>query len=124
MLVIAACTLQYNVFHWLEKMPTSLLNGTRSGEPCPLFVSEEDILPLVSDGENKPAANSSELSTQGMRATRKSWPYFGQNIHQSSHDVSSTTGVSDDSSRRKYSLVPSGEAERRVINGIRSLFLH
>ncbi|XP_075093902.1 piezo-type mechanosensitive ion channel homolog [Nicotiana tabacum] len=103
-LVIAACTLQYNVFHWLEKMPTSLLNGTRSGEPCPLFVSEEDILPLVSDGESKPAANSSGLSTQGMRATSKSWPYFGQNINQSSHDVSSTTGVSVDSSRRKYSF--------------------
>ncbi|KAF3663516.1 Piezo-type mechanosensitive ion channel -like protein [Capsicum annuum] len=103
-LVIAACTLQYNVFHWLEKMPASHLNDNRSGEPCPLFVSEEDVLPLVPDGESKPAADSSELSTQGMRPSSKSWPYLGQNLYQSSDDVPSNRGVSEYSNRSKYSF--------------------
>lgn len=38
-LVIVACTLQYNVFHWLETMPRSLVNKLKWEEPCQLFVS-------------------------------------------------------------------------------------
>ncbi|KAG0472051.1 hypothetical protein HPP92_016597, partial [Vanilla planifolia] len=40
-IVIVACTLQYNVFHWLEKMPYSLVNNTKWEEPCQLFFSTE-----------------------------------------------------------------------------------
>ncbi|KAJ6319741.1 hypothetical protein OIU78_015200 [Salix suchowensis] len=41
-LVIAACTLQYNVFRWLDKMPSICQNKGKWEEPCPLFVSDED----------------------------------------------------------------------------------
>ncbi|PNY05730.1 protein FAM38B, partial [Trifolium pratense] len=41
-LVIVACTLQYNVFRWLERMPNIVLSKEQLEEPCPLFVSTED----------------------------------------------------------------------------------
>ncbi|KAJ3671637.1 hypothetical protein LUZ60_007716 [Juncus effusus] len=40
-LVIIACTLQYNVFHWLDLMPASLLYKGKWEEPCQLFLSRE-----------------------------------------------------------------------------------
>ncbi|PWA92008.1 Piezo non-specific cation channel, R-Ras-binding domain protein [Artemisia annua] len=53
-LVIAACTLQYNVFHWLEMMPSWLSGVGQWEEPCPLFFSQEDVLPtaLTPNGDN------------------------------------------------------------------------
>ncbi|XP_073309435.1 piezo-type mechanosensitive ion channel homolog isoform X2 [Primulina huaijiensis] len=64
-LVIAACTLQYNVFHWLEKSPGSLLIG-RSEEPRPLFFSPDDVLPVVStsNGDEQTFMESNELCAQ------------------------------------------------------------
>ncbi|XP_074312179.1 piezo-type mechanosensitive ion channel homolog [Silene latifolia] len=41
-LVIVACTLQYNVFRWLDLMPSSYLTKGEWEEPCPLFVSTEN----------------------------------------------------------------------------------
>ncbi|XP_028770789.1 piezo-type mechanosensitive ion channel homolog isoform X2 [Neltuma alba] len=40
-LVIVACMLQYNVFHWLEKIPHSYENEGKWDDPCPLFSPEE-----------------------------------------------------------------------------------
>ncbi|KZV41711.1 hypothetical protein F511_32842 [Dorcoceras hygrometricum] len=64
-LVIAACTLQYNVFQWLEKIPGSLLNG-RSKEACPLFFSPADALSVVSTSnvDEQTFMESNELSAQ------------------------------------------------------------
>ncbi|XP_041993194.1 piezo-type mechanosensitive ion channel homolog [Salvia splendens] len=55
-LVIAACTLQYNVFHWLESMPSLHLYVGQSEEPCPLFVSARDDFTAISslNGESQP----------------------------------------------------------------------
>uniref|UniRef100_A0A5B7BCU2 Uncharacterized protein n=1 Tax=Davidia involucrata TaxID=16924 RepID=A0A5B7BCU2_DAVIN len=105
-LVIAACTLQYNVFHWLENMPSSLQNVGRWDEPCPLFVSAEDSLPVVSNanGENKPSLDSSALSAKRIGMSSNSWPSFHSGLFQSSHDISSKARGSEGSSSRKYSF--------------------
>lgn len=85
-LVIAACTLQYNVFHWLEKMHSSLLNAGRSEEPCPLFVSEEDLSTvfITPNGGNQSLSDSSTPV----------------NNIQSSKDLSLRRGIHEGSSRK------------------------
>ncbi|CAA3030661.1 Hypothetical predicted protein [Olea europaea subsp. europaea] len=102
-LVVAACTLQYNVFRWLEKIPSSILNEGRSGEPCPLFVSAEDDFPVVSTsgGDNNILTDSSKLSVERMGVTSNSWPSFRPDLHQSS-EVSSGRGGTRDASARKH----------------------
>lgn len=84
-LVIAACTLQYNVFRWLGKMPIS--NKGQWEEPCPLFVSEEDVSVDVSSSndDRKPLSDSGALS-------------------QSANSLSSKTGSDEGHSARKYSF--------------------
>ncbi|KAI3472681.1 hypothetical protein Pfo_030830 [Paulownia fortunei] len=98
-LVIAACTLQYNVFRWLEKMPSSLLNAGRSEEPCPLFVSEEDVFTAVStsSGDNQTLSDSSELSAQRIKSN--SWSSFAPGNSQPSQDLFSGRGTHDGSNR-------------------------
>ncbi|KAL8513510.1 hypothetical protein ACS0TY_012829 [Phlomoides rotata] len=102
-LVIAACTLQYNVFHWLEKMHSSLLNAGRSEEPCPLFVSEDDVstIVLTPNGGTQTLSDSGEPSGQRIRndSLSSSRPV---NI-QSPQDLSIRTGIHEGSSR-KFSL--------------------
>nr|XP_027116059.1 piezo-type mechanosensitive ion channel homolog isoform X3 [Coffea arabica] len=105
-LVIAACTLQYNVFHWLERMPTFLVDVVNSEEPCPLFVSAEDVLPVVSvpNGENDASSSFNERSSRKIGVTSSSLPTFSPGLYQSSHDVS-TAGVGyKDHNTRKYSF--------------------
>ncbi|KAL6951893.1 hypothetical protein U1Q18_047974 [Sarracenia purpurea var. burkii] len=105
-LVIAACTLQYNVFHWLEKVPSTLCNAERWEEPCPLFVSAEDTLPVISifNGEVRASLDSTALSSKRIRVTSNSWPSFNSDSSQSSPDVPSNTGVPEASSSRIYSF--------------------
>ncbi|KAK3041408.1 hypothetical protein RJ639_000385, partial [Escallonia herrerae] len=104
-LVIAACTLQYNVFHWLEDMSSSLVDVNRWEEPCPLFVSTEEGLPIViSDGEKNQASDSSTLSAKRMGVTNNSWPSLSHGLHQSSYDVPGETGASESCRSRKYSF--------------------
>ncbi|KAL0437534.1 UNVERIFIED_CONTAM: Piezo-type mechanosensitive ion channel [Sesamum radiatum] len=75
-LVIAACTLQYNVFRWLETMPRSLLNEGILQEPCPLFVSPEDVssVPPTSNENNRTLPESSSSDFSAQRARSNSWP--------------------------------------------------
>ncbi|XP_073315003.1 piezo-type mechanosensitive ion channel homolog isoform X1 [Primulina huaijiensis] len=99
-LVIAACTLQYNVFRWLEKMPT-LLNVGRSEDPCPLFLSAEDFSTAVStsDGYNQISSGSRDMATQRIGQSN-SWPSLRHGIHQSSQDLSSRRGGSTPAPRQ------------------------
>ncbi|GFQ02354.1 piezo-type mechanosensitive ion channel homolog [Phtheirospermum japonicum] len=92
-LVISACTLQYNVFRWLEKMPRSLSNAGRSAEPCPLFVSSEDDFAVVSTSETL-FSESSELSARAIGYIN-SWPSFKRRDYRGTHSSSSS---------RKYSF--------------------
>ncbi|XP_057474427.1 piezo-type mechanosensitive ion channel homolog [Actinidia eriantha] len=103
-LVITACTLQYNVFHWLEQVTSTLRNVGRWEEPCPLFISEEDILPVISisNGEERVSPDSRALSANRMGRTHDSWTSFNSDSSQSSPNLPSNTGIS--SSSRKYSF--------------------
>ncbi|KAJ0797112.1 putative Piezo family protein [Helianthus annuus] len=86
-LVVAACTLQYNVFYWLKMMPSWFSGVGQWEEPCPLFFSEEDVLRNV---DNDATASSSGRKT-GIR-TSSSWP--------SARDSGTKTGVTESNSRR------------------------
>lgn len=103
-LVIAACILQYNVFHWLERMGSSLSNDGRSEEPCPLFVSEEDIstVGLNSTGDNEISSESGEPSYQRIRSN--SWSSFQRVNDQPSQDLSPGRGIHENGSNRKFSF--------------------
>ncbi|KAI3732422.1 hypothetical protein L1987_63627 [Smallanthus sonchifolius] len=75
-LVIAACILQYNVFHWLEKMPSWLSGVGQWEEPCALFFSEEDMLPIATpNGDNM----SSPVKKFGLKSSN-SWPANNQEL--------------------------------------------
>jgi len=50
-LVIVACTIQYNVFHWLDMMPTSLVHNGKWEEPCQLFISSNPPYSSVRSNE-------------------------------------------------------------------------
>ncbi|XP_059660540.1 piezo-type mechanosensitive ion channel homolog isoform X2 [Cornus florida] len=104
-LVIAACTLQYNVFHWLDNMPSTLVNVGSWEEPCPLFITAEDLLPVVStsNGEINPSSDPSALSAKRM-VTSNSCPSFYSSLFQSSHSDYSKRGGSEGTSNRKYSF--------------------
>ncbi|KAI3752438.1 hypothetical protein L2E82_24470 [Cichorium intybus] len=74
-LVIAACTLQYNVFHWLEVLPSWLSGVGQWEEPCPLFFSQEDVLPIASI-PNEDDNVFSSVRKMGLRSIN-SWPNNG-----------------------------------------------
>ncbi|XP_044494187.1 piezo-type mechanosensitive ion channel homolog isoform X3 [Mangifera indica] len=105
-LVIVACTLQYNVFRWLEKMPSSILNKGKWEEPCPLFVSAKDVHVNASHSneENIPSSNPSALSLKRKSVTSNSWPSFTSGQAQTSNLVSSKTGGSEGSSNKIFSF--------------------
>ncbi|XP_065617069.1 piezo-type mechanosensitive ion channel homolog [Quercus suber] len=105
-LVIAACTLQYNVFRWLEKMPSTIVNRGKWEEPCPLFVSEEDdsVDVSISNEDIKPLSDSGALSVKQEGVTSNSWPFFSSGLSQSSNPASSKPDISDGGSTRKYSF--------------------
>lgn len=99
LLVIAACTLQYNVFYWLEKVPTVHSDEGIWEEPCPLFVSGEDTLPIVS----VPNGDDS-LATTRMEITSNSRPSLGCESSLPSNKVPSDAGVPHGSNTRNYSF--------------------
>ncbi|KAL9239206.1 hypothetical protein vseg_013546 [Gypsophila vaccaria] len=58
-LVIVASTLQYNVFRWLDRMPSTDLSEGEWEEPCPLYVSKDgEVTFPCSDEENKSVSHS------------------------------------------------------------------
>lgn len=104
-LIIAACTLQYNVFRWLERMPGSVLNKGKWDDPCPLFVTEEDDYDIsISNEKNKSPLDSGRLFEQqeGLDHIRR--PSFVSAQNQVPHSASSKRDNSECSSNRKYSF--------------------
>ncbi|KAK3193919.1 hypothetical protein Dsin_025229 [Dipteronia sinensis] len=101
-LVIVACTLQYNVFRWLEKMPSK----GQWEEPCPLFVSAEDAFINVShpNEENQPSSDSGAYFVKRERTTSYSWPSFTSVPVQSPNRESPSTGGSEGSNTSKFSF--------------------
>ncbi|XP_017252550.1 piezo-type mechanosensitive ion channel homolog isoform X2 [Daucus carota subsp. sativus] len=103
-LVIAACSLQYNVFNWLEQIPKSPLDDDRWAEPCPLFVPPENVLPVVSssNGDQDPTFVSSHEEINSL--TSNSWSSYNSGKKQSSHDVSCSGSGSESNRFKKYSF--------------------
>ncbi|KAL0720141.1 hypothetical protein Bca4012_034740 [Brassica carinata] len=105
-LVVAACTLQYNVFRWLERTPGLTVIKGKYDEPCPLFVSAEDTTASVSssNGENPSSTDHSSLSMKQGEATSKSWPFFSPRDNQAAGFLHPKTGGSESGSNRKFSF--------------------
>lgn len=105
-LIIAACTLQYNVFRWLEKIPGSVLNKGKWDDPCPLFVSEEDDYYDISftHEKNKPSLDSGRLFVHHEGSDHISRSSFAPGQSHVSNSASSKRENSECSSSKKYSF--------------------
>ncbi|KAK6915539.1 Piezo non-specific cation channel, R-Ras-binding domain [Dillenia turbinata] len=105
MLVIVACILQYNVFHWLDKMPRHLQNRGKWEEPCVLFNSVEGNLNGISapPKENKPLSNASLLLAEQKVATSNSCPSFCSVVTHH-NDPSFKAGASEGNNSKKDSF--------------------
>lgn len=92
-LVIAACTLQYNVFRWLDRMPNSYQSKGEWEEPCPLFVITEDASFSSYDEENR--SESYPIHGDTRKRTSHSWPSFSigpsQDLHTGGESLSHNT---------------------------------
>lgn len=103
-LVIIACVLQYNVFHWLENMPNGFgVRGEGEG-PCALFGSAEefpnDVLSCIK--ESKPSRDATPLL--GKKEERSSsLPSFNSGISQCFDLMHSEAGGSEGGNSRKSS---------------------
>lgn len=104
-LVIAACTLQYNVFRWLEGMPNTAPERGKWEEPCPLFVSIEDALSNVTvcNEENKPLSGSHPPPAKQEGILSNSLQILSSGFSQTPDAASSRSGGSD-STGKKYSF--------------------
>uniref|UniRef100_A0A803MX47 Piezo non-specific cation channel R-Ras-binding domain-containing protein n=1 Tax=Chenopodium quinoa TaxID=63459 RepID=A0A803MX47_CHEQI len=73
-LVISACTLQYNVFHWLDRMPNNNVLMGEWEEPCPLFVTaEDDAVTMSSYDEENSSVPHSTLSDMVKTTASYTW---------------------------------------------------
>ncbi|KAL9303168.1 Piezo-type mechanosensitive ion channel [Arabidopsis thaliana] len=105
-LVVAACTLQYNVFRWLERTSGLTVIKGKYEEPCPLFVSAEDTTASVSssNGENPSSTDHASISMKQGEATSNSWPFFSPRGNQGAGFLHPKTGGSESGSSRKFSF--------------------
>ncbi|XWS31628.1 hypothetical protein CRYUN_Cryun23aG0092700 [Craigia yunnanensis] len=105
-LVIAACTLQYNVFRWLDNMPSGISNKGKWEEPCPLFLSAENAFTngFMFNGEDKPSSSVGTVPIRQDRAVNNSWSSLSPVFSQAPHSVPSKAGGSEVTSVRKFSF--------------------
>ncbi|PKI78240.1 hypothetical protein CRG98_001411, partial [Punica granatum] len=75
--VIVACILQYNIFHWLEHMPQDRANPEKWGEACDLFNSKEEILSEITN-----VTNANLYVGRREQAMSQSWPSFSAEVSQ------------------------------------------
>ncbi|XP_010914337.1 piezo-type mechanosensitive ion channel homolog isoform X1 [Elaeis guineensis] len=104
-LVIVACTLQYNVFRWLDNMPSSLVCRGKWEEPCQLFISSEhaSVGTLVHHEEKKAPVDFTLSSATPRGANTDSSPSFSTNTYEASESVPDVTRASENNTR-KYSF--------------------
>ncbi|KAF8038804.1 hypothetical protein BT93_B1379 [Corymbia citriodora subsp. variegata] len=87
-LVIFACLLHYNVFHWLAKMPHERSIGTWD-EACTLFGTAEEILSEVCNLTRETASSSSPLIDNGRHMPTHSWASSSSGISKNMDPISS-----------------------------------
>ncbi|KAG1326361.1 hypothetical protein COCNU_01G002950 [Cocos nucifera] len=104
-LVIVACTLQYNFFRWLDNMPSSLVHKGKWEEPCQLFITSEhaSVGTLVHHEENMEPVDFTLPSATQRGASMDSSPCFSSNTYQASESVPDVTRASENNTR-KYSF--------------------
>ncbi|KAH7543127.1 hypothetical protein FEM48_Zijuj02G0150300 [Ziziphus jujuba var. spinosa] len=85
-LVIAACILQYNVFHWLDKMPSDDGNKEKWDEPCTLFDLAE---------------------TENLLSERQACSSLNSGLSQGLGALSSERGCSDGTSTTSFAVLNS-----------------
>ena len=86
-LVIVACTLQYNTFYWLSTIPPSEINKEKWEEPCHLFHFDKHF-----------ALENSKLVTEGMPQSENGLFFDGkENAGNSSCHFTSEEGSNHDS---------------------------
>ncbi|CAI0580949.1 unnamed protein product, partial [Linum tenue] len=106
-LVIAACTLQYNIFRWLEKMPTTILNSGKWEEPIPLFLpDDDDYIDGWRANANKPqsAHGSPSAARRESITTSNSWSSFTSGLAHAPNATSSKTVGSEGGDTKKFSF--------------------
>ncbi|XP_074268978.1 piezo-type mechanosensitive ion channel homolog isoform X2 [Silene latifolia] len=122
-LVIAACTLQYNVFRWLDMMPSTNLCKGEWDEPCPLFVSTEgDVTSSSYDEENKSGSHPT-LSDIHRRTSSNSWPSIATSRSQQLDRGRESNSTHDERSSFGYywgSMRESQKWNKRRIVGLRN----
>ncbi|KAL3516156.1 hypothetical protein ACH5RR_023058 [Cinchona calisaya] len=94
-LVIAACVLQYNIFYWLEKMPSEYGHGGKWEEPCALFNLMEERHSEVHSyaKESEPSAEMNPLLRKQKGPLSNSWP-----------SIETTTGGLEENRNRNNSF--------------------
>ncbi|CAN0892677.1 Piezo-type mechanosensitive ion channel homolog [Linum grandiflorum] len=111
-LVIAACTLQYNIFRWIERIPDTILNTGKWEEPIPLFLSvddhdDDDNIDGWIPNEDKPQSACVSPSVRRDNTTSNSWPSFTAGLahapnHVTSNNIKVVEGGSTKNSLLKY----------------------
>ncbi|TYI70493.1 hypothetical protein E1A91_D08G225200v1 [Gossypium mustelinum] len=106
-LVISACILQYNVFRWMDNMPSGISNKGKWEEPCPLFLPAEDNYTngYMSNGEDKPSSSVGTAPIRQDRAASNSWSSLSSAFSQAPHHGSSkAAGGFEVNGVRKFSF--------------------
>ncbi|XP_020597210.1 piezo-type mechanosensitive ion channel homolog isoform X2 [Phalaenopsis equestris] len=103
-MVIVTCILQYNVFHWQEKMPSCQVNSGKWDEPCQLFITNEHDSEdyLYHDEEKTPLLGSSTLFSKNGGVAAKSIPFVSSKSYETSDPGPSMR--SSTTATKRYSL--------------------
>ncbi|TVU20778.1 hypothetical protein EJB05_30374 [Eragrostis curvula] len=107
-LVIVACTIQYNVFHWLDLMPTYLVHKDKWEEPCQLFFSSNPPYSPVRSNEESHSSNrfTSFISkVQGLIGSSSSSSLGSGDSHLKSEYVDNAAKNSDEDKRYPFAKV-------------------
>jgi hypothetical protein len=104
-LVIVACTIQYNVFHWLDLMPTSIVHEGKWEEPCQLFFSfGQSASPMNSREESHFSNRFAFLfsKVQGLMHSSSSSSLNSGNTYKTPESVQNVTKGSDEEKRYSF----------------------
>uniref|UniRef100_A0A0D9V196 Piezo non-specific cation channel R-Ras-binding domain-containing protein n=1 Tax=Leersia perrieri TaxID=77586 RepID=A0A0D9V196_9ORYZ len=107
-LVIVACTIEYNVFHWLDLMPRSLVHEGKWEEPCQLFISCDTSSGAGVNNEESHSSNRFNLlfsKVQGLIGSSSSSSLSSGNTYQTSEPVQNETHSSDDGKRYSFAKI-------------------
>ncbi|KAK3164410.1 hypothetical protein QOZ80_1AG0017640 [Eleusine coracana subsp. coracana] len=107
-LVIVACTIQYNVFHWLDLMPTSLVHKDEWVEPCQLFISSNPPYSPIGSKEESHLSNrfASLISkVQGLIGSSSSSSLGADNTYLKSEYIDNVAKHSDEDKRNSFAKI-------------------